>query len=121
MDLHEDTIGVCVLPHDGRSGEVTGKTYGTFRNELTRMRGWLKLLIALPHFGAQQFRRAFLHLETEKQGVDVVLVLASPDGKPLVTADCPNGTFGPEPASLIAGRAGEYQVRVVKSPRGPCR
>src|ERR1039457_2016823 len=29
----------------------------------------------------------FLHVEAEKKGVDVVLVLADPQGKPLVTAD----------------------------------
>jgi hypothetical protein len=44
IDVHKDTIGVCVLPPDGRSGAVTRKTYGTFGNELTRMGGWLKLL-----------------------------------------------------------------------------
>src|ERR1017187_10506456 len=59
----------------------------------------------------------FLHVEAEKKGVDVVLVLADPQGKPLVTADSPNNAFGPEPASLIAEGSGEYQIRVAKSPR----
>src|ERR1017187_2759039 len=59
----------------------------------------------------------FLHVEAEKKGVDVVLVLADPAGKPLVTADSPNGAFGPEPASLIADQGGEYQIRVPRSPR----
>src|ERR1022692_1163632 len=59
----------------------------------------------------------FLHVEAEKKGVDVVLVLAAPAGKPLVTANSPNGAFGPEPASLIAEGSGEYQIRVAKSPR----
>jgi hypothetical protein len=54
----------------------------------------------------------FLHVETEKKGVDVEVVLADPEGKPLITADSPNGAFGPVPASLIADRAGEYQIRV---------
>ena len=58
----------------------------------------------------------FLHVVAEKKGVDVVLVLAGPQGKPLVTADSPNA-FGPEPASLIANGGGEYQIRVAKSPR----
>src|ERR1022692_4071097 len=58
----------------------------------------------------------FLHVEAEKKGVDVVLVLADPAGKPLVTADSPNA-FGAEPASLIANGGGEYQIRVAKSPR----
>src|ERR1039457_2941350 len=58
----------------------------------------------------------FLHVVADKKGVDVVLVLAGPQGKPLVTADSPNA-FGPEPASLIANGGGEYQIRVAKSPR----
>jgi hypothetical protein len=33
-----------VLPPDGKNGLFVRKTYGTFRNDLTRMRGWLKLL-----------------------------------------------------------------------------
>ena len=44
MDVHKDTIVVCVLPPDGQMGTALRKTYRTFRNDLTRMRGWLKLL-----------------------------------------------------------------------------
>jgi transposase len=44
MDVHKQTIVVCVLAPDGQSGGALRKVYGTFRNELTRMRGWLKLL-----------------------------------------------------------------------------
>lgn len=35
---------VCVLAPDGQSGPVLRKVYGTFGNELARLRGWLKLL-----------------------------------------------------------------------------
>jgi len=59
----------------------------------------------------------FLHVEAEKKGVDVVVALADPGGKVLVTADSPNGAFGPAPVSLIADHGGEYQIRVAKSPR----
>jgi hypothetical protein len=59
----------------------------------------------------------FLHVVAEKKGVEVVLVLTGPEGKPLVTADSPNRAFGPESASLIADRGGEYQIRVTMSPR----
>jgi CHAT domain-containing protein/Tfp pilus assembly protein PilF len=58
----------------------------------------------------------FLHVLAEKMGVDVVVVLADPNGNPLVTADI-NGAFGKEVASLIADGSGRYQVRVEKSPR----
>ncbi len=44
MDVHKDTIVVCVLPPDGVEGTPARKTYRTFRNDLSRMRGWLKLL-----------------------------------------------------------------------------
>ena len=44
MDVHKDTIVVCVLPPVGVAGQAVRKTYGTFRNELIRMRVWLKQL-----------------------------------------------------------------------------
>ena len=44
IDVHQKTVVVCVLPSDGTPGEPVKKVYGTFRNELTRMRGWLKQL-----------------------------------------------------------------------------
>ncbi len=43
MDVHKDTVVVCVLPPDGQSGTPARKTWRTFRNDLARMRGWLKL------------------------------------------------------------------------------
>jgi transposase len=44
MDIHKDTIVVCVLAPDGQTGPGVQKSYGTFRNDLARMRGWLKML-----------------------------------------------------------------------------
>jgi transposase len=44
MDVHKETIVVCVLPPVGREGKVIRKVYGTFRNDLIRMRIWLKQL-----------------------------------------------------------------------------
>jgi len=44
MDVHKDTVVVCVLPAVGTKGLAMRKTYRTFGNDLTRMRGWLKLL-----------------------------------------------------------------------------
>ena len=44
MDVHQETVVVCVLPPDGQAGQPVKKVYGTFRNDLGRMRGWLKLL-----------------------------------------------------------------------------
>jgi transposase len=44
MDVHKETIVVCVLPPVGGEGKVIRKVYGTFRNDLVRMRVWLKQL-----------------------------------------------------------------------------
>lgn len=42
MDVHKETVVVCVLPPDGRTGELVKKVFGTFRSDLMRMRGLLK-------------------------------------------------------------------------------
>jgi hypothetical protein len=42
MDVHKATVVVCLLPPDGESGEMVRKIFGTFRNELARMRAWFK-------------------------------------------------------------------------------
>ena len=44
LDVHKDTIVVCVLPPVGVEGSGVRKTYGTFRNDLIRMRIGLKQL-----------------------------------------------------------------------------
>lgn len=44
MDIHKDTVVVCVLPPVGVDGQTVRKVYGTFRNDLIRMRVWLKQL-----------------------------------------------------------------------------
>ena len=44
MDVHKDMIVVCALPPVGGEGNKIRKTYGTFRNDLIRMRVWLKQL-----------------------------------------------------------------------------
>jgi transposase len=44
MDVHKDTIVVCVLAADRGDGKPLRKTCRTFRSDLVRMRSWLKLL-----------------------------------------------------------------------------
>ena len=46
MNIHKDTVVVCVLPPAGGDGQTVRKVYGTFRNDLIRMRVWLKQLKA---------------------------------------------------------------------------
>jgi len=42
MDVHKNSIVVCVLATNGTEGEAVRKTYVTMRNDLIRMRVWLK-------------------------------------------------------------------------------
>jgi transposase len=44
MDIHKESVVVCVLPLPASDGQVVRKVYGTFRNDLVRMRVWLKQL-----------------------------------------------------------------------------
>jgi transposase len=44
LDVHKDTIVVAVLAPDGGEGRPVRKRYRTFRNDLIRMRVWLKQL-----------------------------------------------------------------------------
>src|SRR5690349_19123513 len=44
MDIHKDTVVACILPPVGVEGQTIRKVYGTFRNDLIRMRVWLKQL-----------------------------------------------------------------------------
>lgn len=53
-----------------------------------------------------------VQLVVEQKGVDVVVKIASPDGKILSEHDTPNGDNGPERISFIATEAGKYRVSV---------
>jgi len=44
VDVHKETVVVSVLAPKGVEGVFLRKTYRTFRNDLIRMRVWLKLL-----------------------------------------------------------------------------
>lgn len=44
LDVHKETVVLCILPPDGSEGDVVRKVYGTFRMDLIRMRVWLKQL-----------------------------------------------------------------------------
>lgn len=44
MDVHKDSIVVCVLPAVGEAGKAIRKTYGSFRNDVIRLRVWLRQL-----------------------------------------------------------------------------
>jgi len=54
----------------------------------------------------------FLHVVAVQKGVDVVLSIEDPAGNSAVRSDTPNGSFGAEPASIIAKVDGPYHVKV---------
>ena len=54
----------------------------------------------------------FLHAVVDQLGIDVVLSLYGPDGKPIATMDSPNGAFGLEQISTITERPGFYRLEV---------
>src|SRR5215813_4785291 len=54
----------------------------------------------------------YLSVVVVQKGIDVVIQVIAPDGKPLFEADSPNGTAGKEPVSLIAEVPGRYQLKV---------
>lgn len=54
----------------------------------------------------------FVRVVARQMGVDVAVTILDPLGNTVVEADRPNGAFGPEAASFIGERAGEYRIRV---------
>jgi len=58
-----------------------------------------------------------LQLVVEQQGVDVIVRVFSPSGKPVGEYDSPNGNDGPEHVSFISAAAGTYRIAV--SPLDP--
>lgn len=54
----------------------------------------------------------YIQLVVEQHGIDVIVKVFSPAGKPLGEYDSPNGDEGPEHVSFVALDAGTYQVTV---------
>lgn len=54
----------------------------------------------------------FVQLVVEQRGIDVVVRVGSPDGKPMSEYDSPNGNDGPEHVSFVAAAAGTYRITV---------
>lgn len=60
----------------------------------------------------------YLHVLVEQQGVDVLVKVSGPDGKPLLEVDRPIGPQGQEPVSLVATVAGAYKLEVRAAEKG---
>src|SRR5690349_12561868 len=54
----------------------------------------------------------FIQLVVEQKGIDVVVKVFSPEGKPLGEFDSPNGNDGPENVSFVGTAAGTYRVTI---------
>ncbi|MGB7922688.1 MAG: tetratricopeptide repeat protein [Pyrinomonadaceae bacterium] len=54
----------------------------------------------------------YLSVVVEQENIDAVVALTAPGGKQIIEMNSPNGTEGPEVASLIAGMEGRYHVEV---------
>jgi tetratricopeptide (TPR) repeat protein/CHAT domain-containing protein len=54
----------------------------------------------------------FMQVVVEQKGIDVVVVLGDPGGKPIIKMDSTNGSWGLERVSLIAETAGAYHVEI---------
>ena len=62
----------------------------------------------------------FLFAVVEQKGIDVVVSVFAPGGKPITESDSPNDRWGPEPILLIAETDGDYRVDVRSpSPKAP--
>ena len=53
-----------------------------------------------------------VQLVVEQKGIDVIVKVLTPDGKPLSRCDTPNGNEGPEQVSFLTTEAGKYRITV---------
>src|SRR5580658_219783 len=60
----------------------------------------------------------FMHVVVLQEGIDVVVGLLDPTGKQFVTYDSLNGSYGPEPVSMIAASSGDVRVSVISGSSG---
>jgi hypothetical protein len=54
----------------------------------------------------------FAHIVVDQRGIDVIVRVFSPDGKPLGEFDSPNGANGPENVPVVAVTPGTYSLEV---------
>ena len=54
----------------------------------------------------------FVHAVALQEGIHVSVMLFDPSGKPILIVDSMNGSFGPEPVSIIASGSGDLRLDV---------
>ena len=77
MDVHQETVVVCVLPPDGTEGDRVRKVFGTFRNELARMRGWFKQM-KITHVAMESTGVYWMPVWNVLDGHGLELILVNP-------------------------------------------
>jgi len=61
-----------------------------------------------------------LHVVVEQRGIDLVVIVSSPNGRELVRVDSPSGGYGPEAVRFVTASQGSYRLGIVASHRdGP--
>jgi CHAT domain-containing protein/Flp pilus assembly protein TadD len=62
----------------------------------------------------------FVHVVALQKGIDVAVTLFDPSGKQILAVDSMNGSYGPEPVSIVAEDAGDLRLDVsTSSPDAP--
>ena len=54
----------------------------------------------------------FVSIVVDQRGIDVAVIVLTPDGKQLAEVDSPNGSNGLEPLSFVANGSGNYRIEV---------
>jgi CHAT domain-containing protein/Tfp pilus assembly protein PilF len=47
-----------------------------------------------------------------QKGIDLIVKVVAPDGKPVMSIDSPNGNQGPEPIHMVAEASGSYMLKI---------
>ena len=54
----------------------------------------------------------FLRALVDQRGIDLIIIVYSPDGQKILEVDSPNGIQGPEPIAVKAETSGSYRIEV---------
>ena len=63
-------------------------------------------------FTVDASENSLVQIVVDQKGIDIVVKIASPDGKALAEHDTPNGNEGSERVSFLAADAGKYRISV---------
>lgn len=99
--------GVMALSANFAHGQTSPTPIGPNQTVQGKLIGGEKRLFSI-ELTAGQYLRAVV----DQQGIDVAVAVIGPDQQRSIEMDSPNGNFGPEPISAIAGSTGTYLIEV---------